>query len=95
MHVNHLPKRLLPLRMSDNSGRPGYGFGHGSRVLINPAESPVIGSLGEFGWAGIARTYYFVDPKEQLIGVIMAQKFNAAEQPQRDFQTLVYQALID
>ena len=95
MHVNHLPKRLLPLRMSDNSGRPGYGFGLGSRVLINPAESPVIGSLGEFGWAGIARTYYFVDPKEQLIGVIMAQKFNAAEQPQRDFQTLVYQALID
>ncbi|MEM7343259.1 MAG: serine hydrolase domain-containing protein, partial [Chloroflexota bacterium] len=53
MHMNHLPTDLLPFQVV---GPPtyGYGFGLGSRVLMNVAESEKPGSVGEFGWAGAA-----------------------------------------
>src|SRR5690606_1842817 len=64
MHTNHMPAELLPYEVG---GMPslGYGFGLGSRVLLDPAASAVIGSPGEFGWSGAAKTYYWVDPREQ------------------------------
>ena len=53
------------------------------------------GSIGEFGWAGAARTYYWVDPQEQLTGVFMAQYMAAFDLPDKDFQVLAYQAIIN
>jgi CubicO group peptidase (beta-lactamase class C family) len=94
MHTNHMPASLLPYSLA---GLPslGYGFGLGSRVLLNVAESMVPGSVGEFGWAGAAKTYFWVDPKEELVGVLMSQFMVAFEQPDKDFQVLAYQALVD
>ncbi len=73
----------------------GYGFGLGSRVLLNVAESAMPGSVGEFGWGGAAKTYYWVDPKEQLIGILMSQYMISFELPDKDLQVLAYAALID
>jgi CubicO group peptidase (beta-lactamase class C family) len=53
------------------------------------------GSVGEFGWAGAARTYYWVDPKEQFIGVLLSQYMAAFDFPEKDFQVLAYQAMMD
>jgi len=94
MHMNHVPATLLPYEIG---GIPsgGYGFGLGSRVLLNVAESERPGSVGEFGWGGAAKTYYWVDPQEQLIGVLMTQYMVGFDLPERDFQVLAYQALID
>lgn len=94
MHTNHVPAALLPY---DLAGLPsmGYGFGLGSRVLLNVAESMVPGSMGEFGWAGAAKTYFWVDPKEEIVGVLMSQFMVAFDQPDKDFQVLAYQALVD
>ena len=63
MHSNHVPASLLPLEIG---GLPllGYGFGLGSRVLLDVAQSGAPGSVGEFGWSGAAKTHYWVDPKE-------------------------------
>jgi CubicO group peptidase (beta-lactamase class C family) len=93
MHMNHLPQALLPYEIA---GEPsaGYGFGLGSRVLLNVAESGLPGSVGEFGWGGAAKTYYWVDPKEELIGVLMTQYMVGFDIPEKDFQVLAYQALI-
>jgi CubicO group peptidase (beta-lactamase class C family) len=93
MHMNHLPARLLPYELN---GIPagGYGFGLGSRVLLNVADSNMPGSVGEFGWGGAAKTYYWVDPKEQIVGVYMSQSMMSFEVPDKDFQVLAYQALI-
>jgi CubicO group peptidase (beta-lactamase class C family) len=33
----------------------------------------VSGSAGEFMWAGYAGTYFWVDPKEEVVGVYMTQ----------------------
>lgn len=94
MHSNHLPAALLPYELA---GVPalGYGFGLGSRVLLNVAASGVLGSAGEYGWGGAAKTYYWVDPQEQLIGLLMTQYMVAFDLPDKVFQNLVYAALLD
>jgi len=94
MHMNHLPADLLPYELG---GWPamGYGFGLGSRVLMNVAESELPGSVGEFGWSGAAKTYYWVDPQEELIGIILSQKMMGFDLTEKDFQVLTYQALVD
>ena len=74
--------------------RSGYGFGLGSRVLMNVAESALPGSIGEYGWAGAAKTYFWVDPKEELIGILMAQYMVSFDTLEKDFQVLAYQALV-
>ena len=94
MHMNHLPPALIPYDIGPIVF-PGYGFGLGSRVLLNVAESAMPGSVGEFGWAGVAKTYYWVDPKEELIGLLMSQYMASFDLPEKDFQVLAYQALID
>ena len=93
MHLNHLPQKLLPMMLG---GQPlsGYGFGLGSRVMLDVAASGVAGSVGEFGWGGAAKTYYWIDPKEELIGIFLTQSMGNFSLIQRTFQALVYQAMI-
>jgi len=94
MHMNHVPPPLLPYEIGGIQ-RSGYGFGLGSRVLLNVADSALPGSVGEFGWAGAAKTYYWVDPKEELVGILMAQYMVGFDFPEKDFQVLAYQALME
>jgi CubicO group peptidase (beta-lactamase class C family) len=93
MHMNHVASALLPLEIG-GIALGGYGFGLGSRVLLNVAESGIPSSVGEFGWAGAAKTYYWVDRQEQLIGIMMTQYMAGFDQPEKDFQALSYQALV-
>ena len=46
--------------------RAGYGYGHGVRVHMYPAESCCKTSVGEFGWSGAAGAYSVVDRGRQL-----------------------------
>nr|VFJ52029.1 MAG: CubicO group peptidase, beta-lactamase class C family [Candidatus Kentron sp. FW]VFJ70547.1 MAG: CubicO group peptidase, beta-lactamase class C family [Candidatus Kentron sp. FW] len=93
MHTNHLPDALLPF---EDAGKiyHGYGFGLGSRTMMDVGMVGIPGSVGEFGWAGAASTYYWVDPVEQLVGVFMTQ-YQGPEEPDKDFRTLTYQAISD
>ena len=77
-------------------GTKGYTFGLGFAVRQGDGVAGVAGSAGEFMWAGYAGTYFWVDPKEQLVGVLMTQ----AASPNRAYfrrmmKNLVYQAIID
>ena len=94
MHRNHLAPALLPYE-SGGMTSYGYGFGLGSRVLMSVAESALPGSAGEFGWGGAANTYYWVDPQEEIIGIMMAQYMVSSETPQADFQVLAYAAVME
>jgi CubicO group peptidase (beta-lactamase class C family) len=49
----------------------GYGFGLGFAVRKEQGRSPVPGSVGEFFWGGVTGTYFWIDPQEQLIAVLM------------------------
>jgi len=49
----------------------GYGFGLGFAVRNEPGRSPVPGSVGEFFWGGVTGTYFWIDPREQMIAILM------------------------
>jgi CubicO group peptidase (beta-lactamase class C family) len=51
----------------------GYGFGLGFAVRTAAGMSPVPGSVGEFFWSGAAGTYFWIDPQEQMVTVLMLQ----------------------
>jgi len=94
MHTNHLPAAMMPWEIMGLPS-PGLGFGLGSRVMVDLAASAGPGSVGEFGWAGAAKTYFWVDPQEDLVGVFMSQYMTGPQPVDRDFRSLVYAALVD
>jgi len=95
MTMNHIPASLLPLQIGEWVLN-GYGFGLGVNVVLNPAQAGMIGTVGAFGWGGAANTEFWVDPQEQLIGILMNQFMPRDTYPViNDFRVLTYQALVD
>jgi CubicO group peptidase (beta-lactamase class C family) len=75
-------------------GRPaGEGYGLSVRVVTNHAARGTMLSDGTFGWTGAQGTHFFVDPKEQLVGVLMVQ--TPIGELQREFEDLVAQSVND
>ena len=75
-------------------GRPaGEGYGLSVRVVSNHAARGTMLSDGTYGWSGAQGTHFFVDPKEQIAGVLMVQ--TSIQEMQREFEDLVAQAVID
>ena len=70
-------------------------FGAEERVGMDVGLSALPGSPGEFGWAGAAKTYYWVDPVEELVAVILTQHMIGFDLPEADFQAVVYQSIED
>ena len=86
MTAAHVPDTL--------PGRPaGEGYGLSVRVVTNHAARGTMLSDGTYGWSGAQGTHFFVDPKEEIVGVLMVQTSNP--EIQRDFEDLVAQAVID
>jgi CubicO group peptidase (beta-lactamase class C family) len=52
---------------------PGFGFGLGFAVRTDAGVSPIEGSVGEMNWSGAGGTTFWVDPKENMFVVFMAQ----------------------
>jgi CubicO group peptidase (beta-lactamase class C family) len=74
----------------------GYGFGLGVAVRRVPGVAGIMGSPGDFRWSGAQGTLFWVDPKEQLAVVYMAQTPGAIRAHYRQvIATLVQQAIID
>jgi CubicO group peptidase (beta-lactamase class C family) len=90
MASNHLPAGVHPFDETFS------GFGLGVSVLLDPAQAQNLGSVGTFGWGGAANTNFWIDPQEQLIGILMLQFMPSDTYPvSPNFRTLVYQALVD
>ncbi len=94
MHANRLAPEMMPWEIM-GLPTPGFGFGLGSSVLLDVAASQGVGSIGSFGWSGAAKTHYWVDPAEEVVGVFMAQYMTGPEEPDRAFRSVVYQAITD
>jgi CubicO group peptidase (beta-lactamase class C family) len=74
----------------------GYRFGLGFRVLTDVGKSGVLGSLGSYGWGGAYGTYFFIDPKEDMFGILMIQQNSHSHLNIRvETQSLAEQAIID
>ena len=80
MTSNHIPpgyKYASPVQYQimwpSPSMETGQGFGLGFAINCEPERSPLPGSKGVYYWTGIFGTSFFVDPKEQLIAIMMIQ----------------------
>lgn len=96
MTMNQIPSKLLPIAYNGIVPEPlmAYGFSFGYCVNIDPANAGTLGSCGDYGWGGMADTHCWVDPKEDLIGILMQQYSPSLTYASyRDFRNAVYQAL--
>ncbi len=106
MTCNHLPgnRDLAAMGQPVFSETPfaGVGFGLGFSVALDPAAANVIDSPGQFAWGGLAGTYFWVDPLEELSVILFAQLTHSGAIPaspprvlRRRLKPLIYQALVD
>ena len=90
--LNFLPYEIKNFdieNLEENVFEP-YGFGYGFRVMMYPQKNNGFGSMGEFGWAGAASTYFLVDPKNRLAAVLMTQVFEGDPILNKDFFETIY-----
>ncbi len=73
---------------------PGYGFGLGFAVRQDEGMAWVPGSKGDAMWAGAWGTSFWIDPKEKLVGIIMAQGPSNRTHTRMLYKNLVYGSLV-
>jgi CubicO group peptidase (beta-lactamase class C family) len=71
----------------------GYGFGLGFCVRKAQGMSPAPGSVGEFFWGGVLGTYFWIDPQEQMVVVLMMQAPDQRLRYRTMIRRLVYAAV--
>ncbi len=72
----------------------GLGFGLGFAVRTHAGRNPLPGSVGDFSWSGVTGTYFWIDPQEQLIGILLVQAPLQKLRYRYLARSLVYQAMI-
>jgi CubicO group peptidase (beta-lactamase class C family) len=91
---------LGPIGLPREDGKPsGMGFGLGFAVTDDPVAAGNMSSTGTYFWAGYASTYFWIDPKEDMVVIAMTQHVDdnvpAAWALRGQFPTLVYSALME
>ena len=98
MTSNHLPGgRTLPemsRSLFSEATYHGIGFGLGFQVTLDPAQTLIPGSAGEYGWGGAATTSFWIDPAEELAVIFMTQVLPSTAYPvRRELRTMIYAAI--
>jgi CubicO group peptidase (beta-lactamase class C family) len=75
----------------------GFGFGYGLAVRVDPgnARPPPPGSIGELKWDSGSGTYFGVDPKPDMVYLLMEQTQTERGRIVSAFKKLVYDAFED
>lgn len=85
----------LPFPPNEVATDFGFSMGLGVAVLTDLSQGNRRGSLGSFGWGGAAGTRFWVDPQEELVGILMAQTMPGFWRAPEMFENLAYAALVD
>ncbi|HEX3397609.1 MAG TPA: serine hydrolase domain-containing protein [Steroidobacteraceae bacterium] len=102
--TRYLSRKTIELMTADHLGPitgapdlllPGYGFGLGFAVRLQPGIAHVPGSVGQYFWGGLAGTTFWVDPAEQLFAIMMIQAPGQRDYFRNLFRDLVYAAFDD
>ena len=90
-------KTAAPAASNDANFWPGMACKWGLSFLINPERTPQGRSAGSLAWAGLANTFFWVDPSKRVTGVYLTQILPFFDPKAiglfRDYETAVYQAL--
>jgi CubicO group peptidase (beta-lactamase class C family) len=90
MASDHL---ALSVKVQGGMLPPGHSFGLGFAVRTQQGMAPYAGSVGQFYWSGVAGTFFWIDPSEDLFAVFMCQGPNQREYFRSLMRTMVYAAL--
>jgi CubicO group peptidase (beta-lactamase class C family) len=102
--VRFLSRKTIELMTADHLGSitgapdlllPGYGFGLGFAVRLQPGISHVPGTVGQYFWGGLAGTTFWVDPAEDLFAIMLIQAPGQRDYYRTLFRDLVYAAFAD
>jgi CubicO group peptidase (beta-lactamase class C family) len=93
MAMNHLPPAIGSLAQYDDA--PGTGYGLGVSVVLDSAMAGNLASPGAYGWTGAATTRFIIDPEEDLVAIVLAQQWPYDVRLLEEFETLVYQAIVE
>jgi CubicO group peptidase (beta-lactamase class C family) len=74
---------------------PGHSFGLGFAVRTDRGMAPFAGSVGQFFWGGMAGTFFFIDPKEDMFGLFMSQGPGQRDHFRALTRSMIYAALED
>jgi CubicO group peptidase (beta-lactamase class C family) len=101
MMMDHLgpeygPEPLAEARSWLGVPTTGIGFGFTGSVVRDVAQGSLLGSPGTFSWGGAASTYFWVDPAEELVGLVLTQLMPSDTYPIRaQMRVLTYQAVLE
>jgi CubicO group peptidase (beta-lactamase class C family) len=69
----------------------GFGLGFAVRTSVPPNTS---WPLGEYRWDGVAGTFFFIDPADDMFAICMLQTPSQRGRIQLALKTLIYQAML-
>lgn len=99
MTQNHLPGIFGDRGQHRPDELPGFsrgtGFGLGFAVIEDQTAAGGMGSNGEYYWGGAAGTIFWIDPVEELIGIVMIQHMNVRVPLRATFKALTYGAITE
>ena len=72
----------------------GYGFGLGFAVRTETGAAAYPSTIGEFNWSGIAGTYFWIDPAEDMFAILLTQSPLQRTRYRPIVRSMVYDALV-
>ena len=90
MASNHLGPEV---KVNSSLMPAGHGFGLGFAVRTDKGTAPFPGSPGQFFWSGMAGTFFWIDPVEDMFAVFMMQGPGQREYIRSMLRDLVYAAV--
>lgn len=95
MTSNSIGDLLIYTPTSPHNGIMGDKFGLGFGLRIKDSPFNELQSVGQFGWDGAFYTRFWVDPKEQMVGIFLCQMDSYWDENLiGKFRVLVNQALV-
>ena len=90
MTSDHLDKNV---KLDTHLVPPGHSFGLGFAVRTQQGHAPFAGSVGQYFWSGVAGTFFWIDPQEEMFTVFMSQGPGQREYFRTLIRSLVYAAV--
>ena len=90
-------RSVLPAMSNDFDPFPGVVKRWGLGFLINEGDIPGRRAAGSLAWAGLGNTWFWLDPRSGVAGVLLTQILPFADAPVLDllgrFEAAVYRGL--
>lgn len=93
MMSNQLPEGQW-IRFATLGEQPGRAFGLAGGLILKPGPFDHADAAGELYWGGIGGTQWWISPKQNMAGVMMAQRHMSFTHPfSFEFKRLAYEAI--